>query len=185
MVGRPLDDTELVARARRGDAAAFEELVHVYQDIAFRTAYLVTGSAEDAEEAATTGFLKAYRALARFRPGKPFRPWLLAIVANEARNRRRSSTRHERIGLRALAEDRPGDAAPSPEATVLAAERQRALLDAVARLPEEQRLAVACRFFLDLDEADTATVLGVRLGTVKSRLSRGLARLRQELPDDA
>ena len=57
MVGRPLDDTELVARARRGDAAAFEELVHVYQDIAFRTAYLVTGSAEDAEEAATTGFL--------------------------------------------------------------------------------------------------------------------------------
>ena len=185
MVGRPLDDTELVARARRGDAAAFEELVGMYQDIAFRTAYLVAASAEDAEEAATEGFLKAWRALARFRPGKPFRPWLLAIVANEARNRRRSSMRHQRIGLRALAQDRPGDAAPSPEATVLAAERQRVLLDAVARLPEEQRLAVACRFFLDLDEADTAAVLGVRRGTVKSRLSRGLARLREELPDDA
>jgi RNA polymerase sigma factor (sigma-70 family) len=145
----------------------------------------VTASAEDAEEAAATGFLKAHGALGRFRAGRPFRPWLLAIVVNEARNRRRSSTRHERIGLRALAQDRPGDAAPSPEATVLAAERQRRLLDAVAGLPEEQRLALACRFFLDLGEAETAIVLGVRPGTVKSRLARGLARLREELPDDA
>ena len=56
----------------------------MHQGIAFRTAYLVTGSAEDAEEAVTSGFLKAYRALGRFRRGKPFRPWLLAIVMNEA-----------------------------------------------------------------------------------------------------
>jgi RNA polymerase sigma-70 factor, ECF subfamily len=58
-------------------------------------------------------------------------------------------------------------------------------MDAVSRLPEEQRLAIVCRFFLDLGEAETADVLGVRRGTVKSRLSRGLVRLREELPDDA
>jgi RNA polymerase sigma factor (sigma-70 family) len=185
VVGRPLDDTDLVARARHGDVAAFEELVRMHQDIAFRAAYLVTASAEDAEEAAAAGFLKAQRALSRFRLGKPFRPWLLAIVVNEARNRRRSASRHERIGLRALAQDRPGDAAPSPEASVLAAERRRRLLDAVSELPEKQRLAIACRYFLDLDEAETANVLGVRPGTVKSRLARGLAHLREELPDDA
>jgi RNA polymerase sigma-70 factor (ECF subfamily) len=185
LVGRPLEETELVARARHGDAAAFEELVRMHQGIAFRTAYLVTGSAEDAEEAVTSGFLKAYGALGRFRRGKPFRPWLLAIVMNEARNRRRSSGRHERLALRAAEERRPGDAAPSPEAAILEGERRRALLDAVGRLPEEQRLAVVCRFFLDLGEAETADVLRVRKGTVKSRLSRGLERMRKELPDDA
>jgi RNA polymerase sigma-70 factor, ECF subfamily len=177
LVGRPLDETDLVARATQGDAAAFEELVRMHQGIAFRTAYL--------EESAAAAFLKAHQALGRFRRGKPFRPWLLAIVMNEARNRRRSSGRHERLALRAAEERRPGDAAPSPEAAILEGERRRELLDAVERLPEEQRLAVLCRFFLDLGEAETADVLGVRKGTVKSRLSRGLARLRKELPDDA
>ena len=62
----------------------------MYQGIAFRTAYLLAGSAADAEEAAQDGFVKAYRALGRFRIGAPFRPWLLKIVANEARNRRRA-----------------------------------------------------------------------------------------------
>jgi RNA polymerase sigma factor (sigma-70 family) len=185
VVGRPLDETDLVARARQGDASAFEELVRMYQGIAFRTAYLVTGSAEDAEEAATTGFLKAHRSLGRFRRDRPFRPWLLTIVVNEARNRRRSAGRAQRLALRAAEERRPGDAAPSPEAAMLEAERRTELLNAVARLPEEQRLAIVCRFFLDLGEAETADVLGVRRGTVKSRLSRGLARLREELPDDA
>ena len=157
----------------------------MHQGIAFRTAYLVTGSAEDAEEAATTGFLKAYDALGRFQRGRPFRPWLLAIVVNEARNRRRSSARGRRLELRVAETLRPGDAAPSPEAAVLDEERRRKLLDAVGGLPEEQRLAVLCRFFVDLGEAETAQVLGVRRGTVKSRLSRALARLREELASDA
>ena len=157
----------------------------MYQALAFRTAFLFTRSAEDAEEAAADGFLKAFRALARFRRGKPFRPWLLAIVANEARNKRRAAGRHQRLTLQVAEENRPGDAAPSPEATVLRAERRRELLEAVERLPEDQRLVVACRFFLDLGEAETAAVMGVRKGTAKSRLSRALDRLREEVPDDA
>ena len=157
----------------------------MYQTLAFRTAFLLTGSAEDAEEAATDGFLKAYRALGRFRPGKPFRPWLLAIVANEARNKRRGAGRRQGLALRVAEQIRPGDAAPSPEAAVIEAERRRRLLDAVERLPDEQRLVVTCRFFLDLNEAETAAVLGVRTGTAKSRLSRALDRLREEVPDDA
>src|SRR4029077_10773432 len=89
VVSRPPEDSELVERARRGDEDAYEELVRAYQGIAFRTAYVIAGSASDAEEAAQEAFVKAYRALGRFRPGSPFRPWLLQIVANEARNRRR------------------------------------------------------------------------------------------------
>ena len=89
-MGRPLTEHELVERARRGDANAFGELVREHEEIAFRTAVLITGSAAEAEEAAQEGFVKAYRGLRGFRAGEPLRPWLLTIVANEARNRRRS-----------------------------------------------------------------------------------------------
>ena len=157
----------------------------MHQTLAFRTAFLITRSAEDAEEAAADGFLKAFRALGRFRRGRPFRPWLLAIIANEARNRRRGAGRRQRLALRAAEQIRPGDAAPSPEADVIDAERRRRLLEAVERLPDEQRLVVTCRYFLDLNEAETAAVLGIRTGTAKSRLSRALDRLREEMPDDA
>jgi len=185
VVGRPLDESELVARVRQGDAAAYEELVRMHQAIAFRTAYLFTGSAEEADEAAQTGFVKAFGALGRFRRGKPFRPWLLAIVANEARNRRRAAGRRIGLALRAAEQSRPGDAAPSPEAAMLDRERRRVLLDAVNRLPDDQQLVIGCRYFLDLSEAETASALGIRTGTVKSRTSRALERLREELPDDA
>ena len=149
--------------------------------MAFRTAYLITGSAADAEEVVQDAFVKAYRARGRFRSGAPFRPWLLAIVANEARNRRRATGRRARLPLQ-LAEERPsGGAAPSPEVALLAREERAELLAAVDRLGEEQRAAVACRYFLGLSEAETAAVLGCRPGTVKSRLSRALARLEEEL----
>ena len=183
MVGRPHDESELVARARRGDRDAYEELVHTYQGIAFRTAYVVAGNAADAEEAAQDGFVKAYRALWRFRAGADFKPWLLRIVANEARNRRRSAGRRSALALRA-AQEPSGEAAPSPEATLLGAERREQLLAALNRLGEQDREAVACRYFLDLSEAETAAALGVRPGTVKSRLSRALERLRADLGDE-
>jgi len=179
-VGRPQLESDLVARSWRGDAQAYEELVHAYQGIAFRIAYLVVGNAADAEEAAQDGFVKAYRALWRFRPGAPFRPWLLQIVANEARNRRRSAGRREALRLRAGA-DVSGDAAPSPEATLLGAERREELLEAINRLSEPGRLAIACRYLLDLSEAETAAALGCRLGTVKSRVARALEQLRADL----
>lgn len=181
MVDRPLDETNLIERIKRGDADAFEALVHAYQGIAFRTAYVITGSSADAEEAAQDGFVKAYRAIGRFRTGEPFRPWLLRIVANEARNRRRSAGRRALLALRAAGEQGSGDAVPSPEESALAGERGADLLAAVNELPEDQRLAVACRYFLDLSEAETAAALGVRPGTVKSRLSRALERLRERV----
>ena len=180
MVSRPREESELVERARRGDEGAYEELVRAHQGIAFRTAYLVVGSAAEAEEAAQEGFVKAYRALGRFRPGSPFRPWLLQIVANEARNRRRSEGRRVALALRAAAEEgSSGGAAPSPEGALLAAEEREQLLEAINGLREEERLVIACRYFLELSEEETAAVLDVRVGTVKSRTSRALDHLRE------
>src|SRR4051795_10444596 len=122
VVDRPLDEAELVERARRGDLEAWETLVRTYQGIAFRTAYLLAGNAADAEEAAQDGFVKAQRALRGFRRGAPLSPWLLRIVANEARTRRRSAGRRELLVLLAAAESRLGGAVPSPEAALVARE---------------------------------------------------------------
>ena len=155
--------------------------MRAHQGIAFRTAFLIARDPSDAEEAAQDGFVKAYRALGRFRRGAPFRPWLLQIVANEARNRRRSAGRRANLALRLVDEARPGDAVPSPEAELLSDERRAELLAAVERLRDEERLVVSCRFFLGLTEDETAQTLGLKLGTVKSRTSRALAQLREEV----
>ena len=140
-----------------------------------------TVTAADAEEAAQDAFVNAYRALGRFRSGAPFRPWLLRIVANEARNRRSAAGRRQRLVVRAAGERREDDAVPSPESAHLGSDRRRELLAAVERPGEADREVIVCRHLLELSEAETAAVLGVRRGTVKSRLSRGLARLRGEL----
>ena len=174
-------DADLAARARSGDDRAFGMLVERHQTVAFRTAYVICGSAADAEDAAQDAFIKARAAMGRFREGAPFRPWLLTIVANEARNRVRAAGRRERLVLRVAEERRPGGAVPSPEAALLDFERRDELLAAVAELPENDRQAIACRYLLDLSEEETAAALGCPRGTVKSRLSRALAHLRERM----
>ncbi len=185
MEGRPLDERDLVARARRGDVRAFEELVRLYSEIAFRTAYLVLGTAADAEDVCQEALFKAYAALQRFRPDAPFRPWLLRIVANEARNRRRAAGRHQRLLTLAASDDLLRAEARSPESVALAAEDRRRLLKGVAHLNDDDRLVVSCRYFLELSGEETAAVLGCAEGTVKSRLSRALGRLRERMTASA
>ncbi len=185
MEGRPLDDHELVARARDGDADAFGALVARHQQAAFRVAWLIVRDPGEAEDAVQEAFVKAWRAMPRFRADAPFRPWILRIVSNEARNRVRSTRRRDALTLREAAAAGAGDAAPSPEAAALSRDEAETLTRALDRLPERDRMVIAYRWLLDLSEAETAEILGVRLGTVKSRLSRALRRLREELGEGA
>jgi RNA polymerase sigma-70 factor (ECF subfamily) len=180
--GRPLTESELMERARSGDIAAYEELVRRYEQLAFRAAYLVCRDTDEARDAAQEGFVRAWRALPRFRSGAEPRPWVMRIVVNAARNRRRGSGRRTNLALR-MAQDRPPDgAAPSPEVAVLAGERRQALLAALNRLRDEDRLVLGMRWFLEMGEAEMAEALAVPRGTVKSRLSRAMQRLREQLP---
>ena len=175
-MGGPTDESELVSRAARGDVPAYEELVRRYQGIAHRTAYLIAGGAAEADDAAQAAFVKAYRALGRFDRSRPFRPWLLRIVANEARNLRRAEGRRAALELRVARE--PAAAVPTPESEAAVRERREALLEAVNGLAETDREMITMRDFLELSEEEMAATLRVAAGTVKSRLSRAMGRLR-------
>ena len=182
--GRPTEDAVLVERSRNGDHDAYAELVTRYQAIAARTAYVITGTAADAEDVAQDAFVKAYYALDRFRTGAPFRPWLLRIVANEAINRRKAAGRRPTVGLSIALDRASGDTALSPEASALARERREVVLEALRRMREEDRLVIAYRYFFELSEVEMADALGVARGTVKSRLSRAIVRLREAMEGD-
>ncbi len=176
-------ETDLIERARSGDHQAYRLLVEQHSTRAFRLAYLITRSAEDAEEAAQDGFVKAWKALDRFREGSAFAPWVLHIVRNEAKNRVRSRIRRDRMESR-LAVERPQAPTP-PDAAALDAMADDRLAAAVGALPDRLRSVIHCVYFLELSETETATVLGIPRGTVKSRAARARSLLAAELEKDA
>ena len=183
LAGSDPRETDLVMRAQAGDLAAFDELVGMHQAAAQRLAIVLGLSADDAADAAQEAFVNAHRAIRRFRAGLPFRPWLSAIVVNEVRLVHRRAARRARIAGRvASLRDEPVE---GPEGGLLRSERTATVLQAIGRLREHDRLPIVYRYFLDFSEAEMAAAMGVRHGTVKSRLSRALARLREELGDAA
>ncbi|WP_232290108.1 RNA polymerase sigma factor [Micromonospora sp. ATCC 39149] len=145
---------------------------------AHRTAVLL-GAGSDAEDVIQEAFVKGYRKLSRYRGESSFRAWLLAIVANETRNLHRSRDRRYGLMLRAArVEPHPEVAEDNAVGAVLAGERRAALVRALRSLPARDRGVIVCRYFLDLSEEETVTMLGWPRGTVKSRTSRALAKLR-------
>lgn len=175
------DEGNLVREARYGNAEAYALLVRRYQDVAFRTAYLLLADAQEAEDVVQDAFVKAYYALDRFRAGAAFRPWMLTIVANEARNRRVAASRRARLIALVADSGGRGTLDPSPETFAVAQEQRQQLLDALCGLSAEDQLVIVYRYFSELSEAEMAEALGCARGTVKSRISRALGRLRTAL----
>jgi RNA polymerase sigma-70 factor (ECF subfamily) len=154
--------------------------VRLHQEAAFRLAFLLLGDAAEAEDAVQDALVSAFRGLARFDETRPFRPWLVRIAANQAKNRLRSLARRlarlERMARRDpewVHGATPAEAAP-PSPPDAPAELWRA----VRRLGEADQEVIYLRFYLGLNEAETAASLQVATGTVKSRLHRALSRLR-------
>ena len=175
-----MDTTTLISRAKQADVVAYGELVRTHQDLAIRTAYLVTGDHADAEDVAQIAFVKAYTKLQTLKNAEQFRSWLLRIVTNEARNLRRSTSRRDQLRLRvSVPRDESSDL--SPEEFVVAAEQQQTVLDGLNALPDGDRLILTYRYTLDLSIDEIARVLDVRPGAVRTRLHRSRRRLRDHL----
>lgn len=171
----------IVRQAQQGDAAAYEELVRRYETVAFRTAWLILGDTEEARDASQSGFLKAWLHIGRVDPERPVRPWLLTIVANEARNRRRARGRWL---ARVLPEDKVellAEPGPSPELDIERQDEAGVVLRHLAAMDDTDRMTLWCRFVLDMSEQETADVMECPTGTVKSRTHRAMERLRETL----
>jgi RNA polymerase sigma-70 factor (ECF subfamily) len=182
-IGDDQDEQRLIAAAKAGDKQAYAQLLGCHQAVAFRAAYMITGSVAEAEDATQEACVKAWLALPRFRPAAPFRPWLVRIAVNEARNRRRGTGRRAGLAVRLSADPAGPAESPSAETEALAADERARLASALGQLREDDQLVIAARYFLGLSEAESAIALRVRRGTVKSRLSRALGRLRAQLEE--
>ena len=175
------EEGDWVRAACQGDAQAWEQLVQIYQQPIFRLAYLLLGDADDAEDVAQETLIRAYRSLGSFDPSRPLRPWLLRITANLSHNWRRSAGRSLMALQRLFRRELP----PEPPSQLAEQEMEAEMLwQAVRQLSQADQQVIYLRFFLDCPEAETAQVLGVAVGTVKSRQHRALARLRAVLEKD-
>jgi RNA polymerase sigma-70 factor, ECF subfamily len=179
-----LDDGELVALAKAGRGQAFDELIRRHQDIAFGVAVVYLGDPETAADAAQEAMIKAYRALHRFDTSRPFRPWLLRIVANQARDALKSRRRREGFTVY-LGDFQPRAGGRTVEDMVVADDEQQRLATGLNGLRPEERRVIAMRYFVGLSEGEMAEALNCRRGTVKSRLSRALSHLRLVLEPEA
>lgn len=171
------DELDWIVRAQHGDADAYASLVHAYEQIAFRTAYLLTHDAHTAADVAQEAFVRAYRALPSFKREYPFRPWLLRIVTNVALNHLKAQQRRASLSER-YAREMLTNNSPAPENAAVERLQNERLLEAVRRLTPDEQSLIALRYFLELPEAEVAQSLNIPLGTVKSRLHRTLAHLR-------
>jgi len=183
------DEAELLSRAARGDLAAFNCLVEHYQTSVYNLCLRLLGSPQAAEDTTQDAFIAAYRRFDSFRGGS-FRAWIFRIASNACydelryRKSRPAISIDEPQGSEDRAFDVP-DKAPSPEDRAEQSELRQAITHALSALPDEQRLAIVLCDSQGMDYAEIAVVLNCSLGTVKSRINRGRARLREILLQNA
>ena len=176
-----MHDGELARRAQQGDIDAYERLLRCYQQEANHAAYFVLRQREEAEDAVQEAFVRAWDRIDQFDPARAFRPWLLKIVVNEARDRRRWRGRVERLKLRAVEDAGLRGSHSSPEREVASRERIQAVLDEIEWMDEADQQILTWRFFLELPTAEIAEIVDMPHGTVRSRISRARERLRGRL----
>ncbi len=181
-----MDEQALIGAAQRGDLNAFNELVLHYQSQVYNLAYRIMGEGDSAADATQEAFISAYRAIGGYRGGS-FRAWLLRIVTNACYDELRRRKRRPTSSLDALyvTEAAPGQVlaqrSEDPEAYAQRQDLNRVLHDGLQTLPQEQRAALVLSDVQGYNYQEIAEIAGVSLGTIKSRLSRARAKMRNYL----
>ena len=187
------EEEQLIARSQRGDVNAFNQLVLNYQQVAYAVAFRMLGDADTAADITQDVFIAAFRSISTFRGGSSFRAWLLRITSNMACDHWRRVHRHPAESLEVLTDEEelhPGSVLSSlaatgldenPEASLLNQELQELIQSGLQELPLDQRVAVVLCDVEGLSYEEIATATQATLGTVRSRIARGRARLRNYL----
>ena len=177
-----MQDGDAIARLQRGDISGLEHLVHRYQATALQAAFLITRDYALAEDIVQAAFLRAYERIGQFDTRRPFGPWFLRSVVNDALM---AVTRHRHVSLDAQMAERPQQFAsrdPAPDVLLEAAETKEAIWAALEQLSPGQRAAIVLRYYADQSDAEMAAALDCPPGTVRRRLHDARHRLRQLLP---
>lgn len=192
-VARGTDEALFIDKLRAGDAIAFETLIDRYSGDIYALLFRLTENAEEANDLAQDTFLRALRSIRSFRGDSELKTWLFRIAINESRNRFRWWKRRRRdvtVSLDVTIGDSDttlldtlADRSVSPEETALSHEREYAIKAALIEIPDVYREAIVLCDVEGLSYEETAAALGVGIGTVKSRISRGREELRRRLKD--
>jgi RNA polymerase sigma-70 factor (ECF subfamily) len=180
-----MDEQALIDSARKGDVRAFNQLVMLYQSLAYNVAYRILGNPDAAADATQDAFFSAYKAMPKFRGGS-FKSWVLRIVTNACYDQLRAKKRKPTSSLDDLPVEADHtyylrDSAEQPDEYVERQDLNRLIQSAITTLPVEQRTIVVLSDVQGMSYQEIADVLNISLGTVKSRLSRGRAKLRDFL----
>jgi RNA polymerase sigma-70 factor, ECF subfamily len=181
--GRPAsreDDRAVIQAAQRGEREAFDVLVERHQKDVYRLCYRYVNNHEDANDMAQEVFLKAYRAIGRFRGDSSFTTWLYRIAVNTCLNFRASRRPNQDELPEALPDHRPGVGTRMEQA-----EKAKQIRDAVSRLPDRQRATLILKIYHELTHEEVAGILGSSVGTVKANLFHALGNLRKMLTGEA
>jgi RNA polymerase sigma-70 factor (ECF subfamily) len=185
------DESELIARCRRGDVRAFDELVRRYERQVYNFAHKMTGNREDAYDVAQDAFVRVYHHLDTFRAESSFSTWLYRVVLNSyLDSKKRARIREKSISLDQYVSEEEGfapkqvaDEAPAPEDVVVESERNRLLQEAIFSLPDYQRAMIILYHVQHVPYEEIAEILSLPIGTVKSRLNRARAALKKKLEE--
>ncbi|MBN2304748.1 MAG: sigma-70 family RNA polymerase sigma factor [Anaerolineae bacterium] len=179
-----MDENALIRAAKRGDIESFNQLVLHYQDMAYSVAYRMMGDRDAAADAAQDAFISAFRNLRQFK-GERFKSWLMRIVTNACYDELRRRQRRPTASLDDLTGATPGpddlslhSQQENPEHHAQRMELHTAIQDCINALPDDQRVIAVLADVENYDYQEIVTIAGIPLGTVKSRLSRARARLR-------
>ena len=178
-----IDERELIEKAGRGDAYAFEQLMAAHESKMYAVALRMCGNREDAQDCLQEAMLRVYRALAGFKGQSSFSTWVYRITMNSCLDELRRRKSRTATSLDAMLENgfAPSDEGDTPEQSSLRSEQRRALEKAIAGRPEDMRAAIVLRDVQDCSYDEIADALDANVGTIKSRISRGREKLRAVL----
>ena len=179
-------DELLLKRAQRGDPEAFEQLITPLESLVWRVCWHYMGRREAAEDCAQDAMVRVWRGLNSYRGDCGFESWVYRIAANTCLDALRRQKREKSVSLEPMKEEGfdPPDPGPGTEAQIMAREDRERLRSAIASLPEEQRDALVLTQLEGLSYERVAGMLQVTEGTVKSRVNRAKARLREILSEE-
>jgi RNA polymerase sigma-70 factor (ECF subfamily) len=176
-------DGELVQRTRRGEAAAYGELVTRYQQMVFNVCYRMLGERRDAEDLAQESFIRAFRRLDSFDAERPFGPWMRRLATNLCLNHL-ARKRLQQVELEEERQPLPAKGQPGPESAQLRREQSERIRAAIADLPPHYRAVIELRHFQELTYVEIAETLDIPLSNVKSHLFRARRALADSLADE-